>query len=133
MIKFETYIWWGRWNPTDMMGSRKSDTLRDLLPYVQIKKKHGKHPWGCNIFPWVFFTFWNCTNGTKLHEASHVIHLLTTCVLFAIQRSKSVPSENFLKIIWIQALKIVGMKISDDSLVGIYLLKVNNRNNRTSC
>ena len=45
----------------------KCDTLRDLVPFVQIKKRE-KHPWGSVTFsevasckrntpPWVFFMF----------------------------------------------------------------------------
>ena len=50
---------------------------------VQFKKRE-KRPWRSVIFnkvadftvsntsPWVFFTFLNCTNGTKLHIAPHL-------------------------------------------------------------
>ena len=44
--------------------------LRDLVPFLQFKKRkntHGEHP------PWVFSTFLNCTNGTKLRKTSHIL------------------------------------------------------------
>ena len=53
------------------------DALSDLVPFVQFKKCE-KHPWRrvnfstkINTLPWVFFTFLNCTNGTKSRNASH--------------------------------------------------------------
>ena len=35
--------------------------LRDLVPFLEFKKRKTKN----NTPPWVFFTFLNCTNGTK--------------------------------------------------------------------
>ena len=54
--------------------------LRDLVPFVQFKTCE-KQPWrsakllACNFTksntpPWVFFTFLNCTNGTKLRKTT---------------------------------------------------------------
>ena len=49
--------------------------LRNLVPFVQSKKCE-KHPWRSvtkiNTPPWVFFTFLNCTNGTKSRNAPHL-------------------------------------------------------------
>ena len=68
------------------------DALRDLVPFVQFKKRE-KRPWRrvtfskayfkqvyfkftlsnftkSNTPPWVFFT--NCTNGTKLRKTSYI-------------------------------------------------------------
>ena len=39
--------------------------MRDLVPVVQFKKRE-KHPWKS------FSHFLNCTNGTKLRNASHI-------------------------------------------------------------
>ena len=61
----------------------RCDALLDLVPHVQFKKRE-KRPWRSvtfnkvadftvsNTSPWVFFTFLNCTNGTKLHIAPHL-------------------------------------------------------------
>ena len=46
-------------------------TLRDLVPFVQFKKRE-KHPWG------VFCTFLNCTNSTKSCNASHMTQFIFT-------------------------------------------------------
>ena len=64
-------------------GFHICDTLRDLLPFVQFEKRE-KHP-RRNVSlskvagltkssspPWVFFTFLNCSNDTKLRKVSHV-------------------------------------------------------------
>ena len=40
-----------------MMGSRKSDTLRDLLPYVQIKKNMENTHGGVTFFHGCFSRF----------------------------------------------------------------------------
>ena len=52
-----------------------SDALHDLVPFVQFKKRK-KHPGRSvtksNTPPWVFLRFWNCTNGTKSRNASHI-------------------------------------------------------------
>ena len=65
-----------------------SDALHKLVPFVQFKKvknTHGGktllqklHASACNftksITPlWMFFTFFNCTNGTKSCKASDAI------------------------------------------------------------
>ena len=52
----------------------KCDALRDLVPFVQFKKRE-EHPWRSVNFskvaglawppPWVFSRFLNCANGTK--------------------------------------------------------------------
>ena len=62
------------------------DALRDLLPFVQFKKRE-MHPWMSFTFSkvtgfynftqtntpsWVFYTFLNCTNGSKSLKASHI-------------------------------------------------------------
>ena len=62
------------------------DALRDLVPFVQFKKRE-MHPWMSFTFskvtgfynftqtntpPWVFYTFLNCTNGSKSLKASHI-------------------------------------------------------------
>ena len=69
-----------RWEVTT---SKIWDNLRDLVPFVQ-KKKREKNPWGsvtfskaCNFTksnnpPWVFFRFLNCKNGTKLCKTLHI-------------------------------------------------------------
>ena len=41
--------------------------LRDLLPYVQFKKRE-KHPWSSVTFT----LFLNCTYVTRLRKASHM-------------------------------------------------------------
>ena len=48
-----------------------SDSLRDLVPFVQFKKRE-KHPWRSVTFRWVFFTFFKCTNGTKSCNTSQM-------------------------------------------------------------
>ena len=54
------------------------DALRDLVPFVQFKKRE-KHPWTNVIFSKVkllhgcFSRFLNCKNGTKSCEASHTL------------------------------------------------------------
>ena len=68
---------------SNVFKKNNCDTLRDLVPFVQFKKRE-KHPWrsgtcnsACNFTtknntpPWVFFRFLNCTNGTKSRNASH--------------------------------------------------------------
>ena len=45
--------------------------LRDLVPFAQFKKRE-KHPWRSVNFR-CFSRFLNCTNGTKLRNASHLI------------------------------------------------------------
>ena len=56
--------------------------LRNLVPCVHVKKRE-KQPWGVlllvtlqlyknNSPPWMFFTFLNCTNSTKLRKAPHI-------------------------------------------------------------
>ena len=60
--------------------------LRDLVPFVQFKKRE-KHPWRSATFskvpgyftksntpPWEFFMFFflNCTNGTKPRNAPQI-------------------------------------------------------------
>ena len=63
--------------------------LRDLTPFVQIKKCE-KHPWTsvtfskfqsetCNLtksntLPWMSSTFLNCTNGTKSRKTTYTTH-----------------------------------------------------------
>ena len=61
------------------------DVLRDLIPFVQFKKRENTHGGAlllvklhaevCNFTksntpPWVFFKFLNCKNGTKSRKAS---------------------------------------------------------------
>ena len=55
------------------------DALRDLVPFVQFKKRE-KYPWisvtfsaKSNTHSCVFSRFLNCTNGTKLRNAPHLI------------------------------------------------------------
>ena len=60
-----------------------SDILRDLVTPVQFKKCK-KHLWRSvtfsraagftrsNTTPWMFFTFLNCTNGSKSRKGSHM-------------------------------------------------------------
>ena len=59
----------------------KYDALRDLVPFVQYKKLKNTHEGvlilvklqasaKSNTPPCVFFTFFNCTNGTKSSNAS---------------------------------------------------------------
>ena len=56
------------------------DVLRDLIHYVQFKKRE-KHPWKSATFlkvtlPHGFFSrFLNSTNGTKLRNLSHMHNL----------------------------------------------------------
>ena len=69
-------------------SGRICDTLCVLVPFVQFLKSE-KHPWGSVIFSnatgfslllkitillFLFHTclFYNCTNGTKSHKASHI-------------------------------------------------------------
>ena len=89
VIKFEICIWWIRWAPIDRIDNHKckvscvlvfmGDTLCKLLSFVQIKKRE-KHLWvrvtlsKSSTPPWLLVTFFNCTNGTKLRKAFHVIH-----------------------------------------------------------
>ena len=57
------------------------DALRDLVPFVQFKKRE-KHPWRNvtfskvllkeTLFHGCFSRFLNCTNGTKSRKASHI-------------------------------------------------------------
>ena len=53
-------------------------------------KKREKHPWKTVNFsnvaalPWVFFTFLNCTSGTKLRNASYI----NVKTIFAVSRKK---------------------------------------------
>ena len=57
--------------------------MRDLVPFEQLKKRE-KHQWSgikfstvakskSNTPTWVFFTFLNCTNGTKSRKTLHFI------------------------------------------------------------
>ena len=59
------------------------DALRDLVPFEQFKKRE-KHQWSginfskvnkskSNTPTWAFFTFLNCTNGTKSRKTLHFI------------------------------------------------------------
>ena len=55
------------------------DALRDLVAFVQFKK-HEKHSWRSvkcllkvTLLRGCFSCFLNCTNGTKLHNASHLL------------------------------------------------------------
>ena len=65
----------------------KCGALRDLVPFVQFKKRE-KHPWRSVTFskvvgfslhftkintpPWVFFTFFELYKGTKSRNASQI-------------------------------------------------------------
>ena len=60
------------------------DSSHDLVPFAQFKKRK-KHPWRSSTFSkvtkistpvWVFSHFLDCTNGTKLHKASHIMYAL---------------------------------------------------------
>ena len=61
------------------------------MPLYNLKKRE-KHPWKrvnfskvagkCNIPPWVFSRFLNCTNGYKLRKASHMCDALHDLVPF---------------------------------------------------
>ena len=65
----------------------KCDALRDLVPFVQLKKRE-KYPWKCatlrkvtfsnftksNSPLRVFFKFLNCTNSIKSRKASQIIY-----------------------------------------------------------
>ena len=58
--------------------------LRDLVPFAQYKKREKKPMEECqvqaeacnftkiNTPPWMFFTFLNCTNGTKSRNAPYI-------------------------------------------------------------
>ena len=63
--------------------------MRRFSRFGTICAKRGKHPWRSITFnklvgyiaynftksntpPWVFFTFFNCANGTKSHNVSHM-------------------------------------------------------------
>ena len=63
--------------------SHISDVLRDLVPFVQVKKRE-KHPWRSVTFKpttllkvtplhGCFSRILNYTNGTKSHNISHLI------------------------------------------------------------
>ena len=80
------------------------DALRDLVPFVQFKKRE-KHPWRCVVFskvaacnftksntpPWVFSLFANCADGTKSRKASYIKfwHLICVWYLSGARTSKS--------------------------------------------
>ena len=70
------------------------DALRDLVPFVQFKKRE-KHPWRCVVFskvaacnftksntpPWVFSLFANCADGTKSRKASYIKFWHLICLI----------------------------------------------------
>ena len=46
------------------------DALRDLIPFVQFKKRE-KHPWTkINTPPWVFFTFFKLDKWYQIEQCS---------------------------------------------------------------
>ena len=55
----------------------KCNALRDLAPFVQLKKRENAHG-GLLLFskskipPWVFSRFLNCITGTKSRKTSHI-------------------------------------------------------------
>ena len=69
--------------PSKRFWKLLSDVLRDLVPFVQFKK-HEKHPWRSvtysqsatllnkTLLYGCFLRFLNCTNGTKLRNASQI-------------------------------------------------------------
>ena len=69
-----------------------------------------------NTPPWVFFTFLNCTNGTKLHNAPHIlflqlrdrfqISLLIPSVLSESKRIKLSEFQGVQKLIRLKSLNI---------------------------
>ena len=68
----------------------KCDVLRNLVPFVQFKKRE-KHPWRGVTFSKValkvtllhgcFSRFLNCTNGTKSRNASQISFVLRNILL----------------------------------------------------
>ena len=83
-------------------GLHLQNVRKDLVPFVQFKKCE-KHPWKSISFStaagfslqlfqkWpssmgVFRVFWNCTNGTKSREVSHILikMFLKTTLVFPI-------------------------------------------------
>ena len=81
----------------------KCDVLRNLVPFVQFKKRE-KHPWRGVTFSKValkvtllhgcFSRFLNCTNGTKSHNASQMIRQIIQMIHFRAQ----LTSKNLLEI-----------------------------------
>ena len=67
------------------------DVLRDLIPFVQFKKRENTHGGAlllvklhaevCNFTksntpPWVFFKFLNCTNGIKSSNITYIYRIM---------------------------------------------------------
>ena len=102
-----------------------SDVLRDLLPFVQSKNVKNTHGGGFNYNftknntpPWVFFTFLNCTNGTKSHNAPHILFLqlrdrfqISLLILSVLSESKRIKLSEFQGVQKLIRLKSLNIRI----------------------
>ena len=63
-----------------LLQDHDTDVFRDFVPFVQFKKRE-KHPWSVTsvkllkvtLLHGFFSRSLNCTNGTKLRNASHLV------------------------------------------------------------